>query len=71
MIAEFSPDHPSWQVLRAEIVARIDKLRDSLEQDGLEHGPTQHMRGQIAALRRLVRDAEERPVEPKPSPGYA
>ncbi len=44
-----------WFPLRRTIMARIDTLRDNLEQPGL---PPEGMRGEIAALRWVIGQVE-------------
>jgi hypothetical protein len=70
MIPGFSPDHPSWQVLKQEIEQRIERLRTSLEGVDLDHPATQLIRGQIMGLRALIADIDEVPSAPVSTPGY-
>jgi hypothetical protein len=70
MIPGFSPDHPSWTVLREEMEKRIAASGRALETPGLDMAGTEFARGQVAALRLLIADVQEVPVEPINSPGY-
>lgn len=44
-----------WQILKPWLEARIEQLRDELETPGVD---PEHLRGQIAELRYLIRKVE-------------
>lgn len=60
MIDGLTPNDSQWRAMEKHILARLDTLRDALEapQDA---EATATLRGQVIALRALLREATTRP----------
>ncbi len=61
--------HPEWPNMRARLETLIGEAHRHLEQP-LDAEATAAVRGQIAAYRRIISEAEAPPIEPDSSPDY-
>lgn len=58
MPAQMDRNSPTWMVLKREIDERIEKLRDDLEQPGMDPQQGEQLRGEIVALRWVKKTVE-------------
>ena len=70
MADSIDPNSPTWRAVAYWANSEIEAARIALETTATPQAETEHQRGRIAQLRRLLQLTQPRPVMPDAGPGY-